>query len=95
MSITTTTAQNAHGSADPMTSSSSSEEPADIPVIDFDVLIHGGPAEREATLKQMDESFQSYGFIYLANHSIPQETVDEAFKWVRESLGRLARLCAV
>jgi isopenicillin N synthase-like dioxygenase len=61
------------------------EEPADIPVIDFG-LLHGTEEERNTALKQLDESFQSHGFIYLSNHLIPQKTVDQAFDWVSATL---------
>ena len=67
----------------PVDTSNSYEEPANIPVVDFRQL-HGEPEEREMALRQMDESFQSFGFLYVSHHSIPQEMVDEAFAWVRK-----------
>ena len=67
----------------PVDTSNSYEEPADIPVVDYRQL-HGGPEEREMALGQIDESFQSFGFLYLSQDSIPQEMVDEAFAWVRK-----------
>lgn len=57
-------------------------EPANIPTIDFGILANGTPEERCAELKKLDESLQSMGFIYLANHTIPQAKVDEALDWV-------------
>jgi isopenicillin N synthase-like dioxygenase len=62
--------------------SQSSDVAADMTVLDYGKLI-GTPKERKAALKQLDESFQTYGFIYLGNHSIPQTMVDEAFEWVQ------------
>ncbi|KAK7417265.1 hypothetical protein QQX98_004699 [Neonectria punicea] len=56
-----------------------------MPVIDFAVLnspSHG--REREAALAELDKGFQTRGFVYLKNHSVPQEMVDEAFAWGRK-----------
>ncbi|GBF59789.1 sexual differentiation process protein [Trichophyton mentagrophytes] len=56
-------------------------EPANIPIIDFRALTSENPGERKGALNQLDEAFQTYGFIYLSNHSIGQKLVDEAFSW--------------
>lgn len=58
-------------------------EAANVPVIDFKALSDSTPQSRKDALEKLDDAFQTYGFIYLANHSIGQETVDEAFSWVR------------
>ncbi|KFY80240.1 hypothetical protein V499_00868 [Pseudogymnoascus sp. VKM F-103] len=58
------------------------DEPADIPVIDFRQL-NGTQNERSVAFKYLDDAFQSLGFIYLSNHSIPQKLIDEAFEWSR------------
>ena len=60
-----------------------SVEPANIPVIDFRALSSEDIRERKDALNQLDKAFQTYGFIYLSNHSIGQKMVDEAFSWVR------------
>lgn len=59
----------------------SSEEPADTPVVDFSKL-QGTFAEQEKELNNLDRALQTFGFFYLTNHSIPQQTVDQAFQWV-------------
>ncbi|OJJ05764.1 hypothetical protein ASPVEDRAFT_199198 [Aspergillus versicolor CBS 583.65] len=56
-------------------------EPAHIPVIDFQALSAGTPPERKAALKQLDDAFQSVGLVHLANHSIGQDLIEEAFSW--------------
>ncbi|GKZ47680.1 hypothetical protein AbraIFM66951_011239 [Aspergillus brasiliensis] len=56
-------------------------EPANIPVVDFRALSSRNSQERKDALNQLDEAFQTYGFIYLSNHSIGQKLVDEAFSW--------------
>ncbi|KAI1870343.1 uncharacterized protein JN550_005271 [Neoarthrinium moseri] len=55
---------------------------SDMPVIDYQKLT-GRANERKEALRLLDKSFQAYGFIYLLNHSIPQEMVDEAFAWCK------------
>lgn len=64
-------------------------EPANIPVIDFRALTSENAQERKDALNQLDEAFQTYGFIYLSNHSIGQKLVDEAFFWVWSRLKHL------
>lgn len=61
-----------------MATSTQNVGPANIPVVNFSLLSSGAPQERNESLKQLDDAFQTYGFIYLSNHSIPQEMVAEA-----------------
>lgn len=56
-------------------------EPANIPVVDFSLLT-GTQQERGKALQQLDDAFATYGFIYLSNHDIPQDMIDDAFSWV-------------
>ncbi|KAL7940660.1 hypothetical protein V8C42DRAFT_362132 [Trichoderma barbatum] len=56
------------------------EIPFDMPVIDFAGL-SGSPEERARWLDELDRGFQTYGFVYLSNSSIPEELVEEAFEW--------------
>lgn len=67
-------------------------EPANIPVIDFRALTSENVQERKNALDQLDDAFQTYGFIYLSNHSIGQKLVDEAFSWVWSSLKHVINL---
>lgn len=51
-----------------------------VPVIDF------SPFRREKSLEKAKELFAAFrdsGFVYLQNHGVPREVVDEAFGWVR------------
>lgn len=57
-------------------------EPANIPTVDFKLLSQGTQDSRKAALKQLDDAFRTCGFIYLSNHSIGQDLVDEALSWV-------------
>ena len=53
-----------------------------IPLIDFDRFLHGSADERRHVASSIDVAFQSDGFIYLRNHGIDGDTVDECFAWV-------------
>jgi isopenicillin N synthase-like dioxygenase len=53
-----------------------------VPVIDFSSF------RREKSLEKATELFAAFrdsGFVYLQNHGVPQEVVDEAFAWVRQA----------
>jgi non-haem dioxygenase in morphine synthesis N-terminal len=63
-----------------------------VPIVDFRPFLHGSREDRKAVAAQIDAAFQTFGFLYLTNHGIPQENVDECFEWVRPSLGPV-QLC--
>ncbi|PBP18537.1 thymine dioxygenase [Diplocarpon rosae] len=50
-----------------------------IPIIDFSLFLDGTPDQKTATARAILSGFQSAGFIYLINHSIPQQTVSHTF----------------
>jgi isopenicillin N synthase-like dioxygenase len=53
-----------------------------IPVIDFGPF-YSSRSEGAATVgKAIYEAFRDFGFAYISNHCIPEETVKEAFTWV-------------
>ncbi|KAH6896826.1 hypothetical protein B0T10DRAFT_396978 [Thelonectria olida] len=56
-----------------------------IPVIDFAPLLKEDCHDESFTKagKEIYEAFKNYGFAYIKNHSVPQEVVDEAFRWSR------------
>ncbi|KAF1937434.1 Clavaminate synthase-like protein [Clathrospora elynae] len=55
------------------------DDAADIAVVSFDKFINGGDAEKRAVAKQMYNAFSTVGWVYLKDHGIPQERVDEIF----------------
>jgi isopenicillin N synthase-like dioxygenase len=57
-------------------------------LVDFSLFLHGSPSSRLTTARSILSGFQSAGFIYLKNHSIPLPTVSTAF---RESASFFAR----
>lgn len=56
------------------------DTPIELPIIDF-AHLQGDENTRRSAMAELDQGFQTYGFVYLANHTIPQEMVDEAFFW--------------
>lgn len=56
---------------------------ADIAVVSFDKFIHGNDDDRRAVAKQLYNAFSTVGWVYLKDHGIPQERVDEIFSLVR------------
>ena len=50
-----------------------------IQLVDFSLFLHGTPEQRLTTARSILAGFQSAGFIYLKNHSIPLPTVRTAF----------------
>ena len=50
-----------------------------IPVIDFTGLKSADLALRKDTAIRMRGAFEDFGFIYLKNHGVPQNVVDEMF----------------
>jgi isopenicillin N synthase-like dioxygenase len=62
----------------------SSQDIADIPLINFEPYLHGSIADRERVAASIDAGLSSTGFIYLKNHGIDQRKIDECFTWVSE-----------
>ena len=57
-------------------------EPATVPVMDFKAIHASTGDERKKYLRQLDEGWSHHGAIYVINHSIGTDVVDEAFSWV-------------
>ncbi|KAF1952799.1 Clavaminate synthase-like protein [Byssothecium circinans] len=54
-------------------------EAADIAVVSFDPFLNGGDAGKRAVAKKIYSAFSSVGWVYVKDHGIPQERVDEIF----------------
>jgi isopenicillin N synthase-like dioxygenase len=67
----------------------SSFDVPDIPLIDFDPFLNGSAGDRTQVAASIDSAFKSHGFIYLSNHGIGQNKVDECFEWVRKSIASI------
>ncbi|EJF62419.1 Clavaminate synthase-like protein [Dichomitus squalens LYAD-421 SS1] len=58
-----------------------SEDAFRIPIIDFSKYRDAATAaEKERTAEEVVRGFTDVGFVYLSNHGIPQETVQQAFQ---------------
>lgn len=57
-----------------------------IPLIDFDQFLNGSTDQREQVASAIDAAFRSVGFLYVSNHGIDQDKVDECFQWVTARL---------
>jgi hypothetical protein len=71
-------------------------DPAAVPVMDFKAIHASTGDERKNYLRQLDEAWSDHGAIYVINHSVGTDLVDEAFAWVSKfhsvltsSIGRL------
>lgn len=62
-------------------STASSNEAADMTTVDYSKLF-GSPAEQKETLKKLDHGLQTYGFVYVENHGIPTEIIEDAFSYI-------------
>lgn len=54
----------------------------DIPLVDFEPFLNGRLHDRERVAAFVDAGLSSTGFIYLGNHGIDQQKIDECFSWV-------------
>ncbi|HQT64235.1 MAG: hypothetical protein B7Z75_08850 [Acidocella sp. 20-57-95] len=54
-------------------------EAAHIPLIDFGPFLHGTPAERDATARQIGEACRQIGFFYIINHGIPAQLIADTY----------------
>ncbi|KAF1977268.1 thymine dioxygenase [Bimuria novae-zelandiae CBS 107.79] len=55
-----------------------------IPIVDFGAFLNGGKEEQERVAQQIDEAFRNVGFVYLKNHGVPKEKVEECFEWSKK-----------
>ncbi|CCM03542.1 uncharacterized protein FIBRA_05676 [Fibroporia radiculosa] len=53
-----------------------------IPIIDFAPFIDG--SNKQGVADAMYRSFRDVGFVYLVNHGLPKEKIDEMFDWSKK-----------
>jgi hypothetical protein len=66
--------------ADAMTSTT--KQPSTIPIVGLGPFIYGDTASQKEVAQQLDDAFRNVGFVYLLDHGVPQDLVDECFEWV-------------
>lgn len=52
---------------------------ADIAIVFFDRFINGDAIQKRAVAQEVYDAFSSVGWVYIADHGIPQTRVDEVF----------------
>ncbi|EXJ77073.1 hypothetical protein A1O3_10231 [Capronia epimyces CBS 606.96] len=57
---------------------------AHLPIIDFSLFTSGSPEQRLKTAREVVDAFKTAGFVYLVNHTVPDELVDECFQWSKK-----------
>ena len=55
-----------------------------IPIVDFGAFLDGETEEQERVAREIDEAFRTVGFVYLKNHGVPKEKVEECFEWSKK-----------
>lgn len=63
-------------------SSSPRSMAAEIAEVSFDRFLHGDEADRQAVAQEIYSAFATVGWVYVRDHGIPQERVDDIFKLV-------------
>jgi hypothetical protein len=55
-----------------------------IPVVDFGAFLQGGADDKRRVAQDIDDAFCKVGFVYLKNHGVGKEVVDECFAWSKK-----------
>lgn len=55
---------------------------ADIAVVSFERFLQGDADDKHAVAQEIYDAFSSVGWVYVKDHGIPQERVDEIFTLV-------------
>lgn len=55
---------------------------ADIAVVSFERFLNGDTAEQQAVAQEIYDAFSTVGWVYVKDHGIHQERVDEIFALV-------------
>ena len=60
----------------------SDDSTSTIPIVDFGAFLNGSDEAKEQVARQLDDAFRDVGFVYLRNHGVRREVVEECFEWV-------------
>lgn len=55
-----------------------------IPLVDLSLYANGDEAQRATFVKQLGDAFHNVGFVGVVNHGIPQQLIDDFYKYAYE-----------
>lgn len=55
-----------------------------IPVVDLAQFTHGSESDRKAFVYELGRAYEDVGFVAVKNHGIPEELIDELYRYVQE-----------
>ena len=55
-----------------------------LPVIDFADWHDGNPEKKKAVADKLADACRTSGFVYIINHRVPSNVVEEAFGWTKK-----------
>ncbi len=55
-----------------------------IPVVDFEAWSQGSTDERRRIAQQLTDACRRVGFVYIVNHGVPSDMLEEAFLFARK-----------
>lgn len=55
-----------------------------LPVIDFSRWLKGSPEDKKDVAHSLAEACRRVGFVYITNHGVPEDLLDEAFAWSKK-----------
>ncbi|KAL6878575.1 hypothetical protein J3F83DRAFT_239395 [Trichoderma novae-zelandiae] len=64
--------------------SKSIHQHSSIPVIDLAPARSGSGEDVQTVAKELYQAFKNVGFAYVKNHGVPEDVVEEAFRWSRQ-----------
>lgn len=57
---------------------------AALPIIDFSRWLQGSPDEKKKVAHELAEACRRVGFVYVINHGVPDDLLEEAFSWSKK-----------
>jgi isopenicillin N synthase-like dioxygenase len=55
-----------------------------IPIVDFGKFLSGTREQQKEIALQIDDAFRNVGFVYLKNHGVAKDKVEECFSWSKK-----------
>lgn len=55
-----------------------------LPIVDFGAFLRGTEEDKRKIAKEIDDAFCTMGFVYLKNHGVDRDTVEECFSWSKK-----------